>query len=209
MAHNTQHIEPPKASWNIKTSIYLLNNLCADINGFSYDYLNAVQFEGISLWADETKKVLTLTVLDYDIIEEFYQHLNYHKRLYKLLGLHFETLLLKLDHDGQCYLIESVELNCKKDEMGQFLSKELRGQSELGLRLRRAINIALQGHIALLRVKNEEEASGLRELWQGGRMEKLSERYGIVPFDDNDANVIKFWQPNLDQSHPPIAIWVD
>lgn len=194
-----------KRNWNLQTSIYLLNNLCADLRFFSYSQLAALKLRGITLQVDTASKTLTLMVSTDEDYCAILQHLMPNRRLYQLLSIHFSEVYVAFGVQGEpvdkAIVLRSMALSRHPTE--------LRDVNELGTRLRRALNAALQGHIGVLRLRDEKEIKHLRKLWERGRIAQLLEDYHIVPFDDSSGELIKLWKPRRLASGEEVIVLID
>jgi len=63
--------------------------------------------------------------------------------------------------------LETVGLNHARQ------ATDLRDANSLGARLRRTLNVALQGHIGVLRLYDDNDANTLRALWECGYITQL------------------------------------
>lgn len=192
------------AEKTLQNSIRVLNDFCADTEAFSYHSLAHLVVDNLGLHIDATKQEVSLIVSTVDDYQTVLHQLSAHKRLHQLLSLHFQKAHLFFGAEG-----ESVEKGIFLDTIllgkgGEFL--EIRNPEALGARLRRALNIALQGHIGVLRLSDERDISSLRTIWQRGRVTQLLSGYGIVAFDD-DKGLVKLWKPRrLAEGEQPIVI---
>jgi len=69
--------------------------------------------------------------------------------------------------------------------------------------------VALQGHIGVLRLQDDNDMRCLRRLWMRGRIEKLLDAHHIVPFDDDSGHLIKLWKPHSVEEGQGVVIVVD
>lgn len=194
-------------TWDIQNSIYLLNDFCADAKSFSFSKLATLKLKGLVLHVDTVMQELTIVIST----EQDYQALQWHlmpaRRLYQLLGIHFKKVHIVFGPqdeplENDIYL-ETVSL------MRPANKADLRDANSLGSRLRRTLNVALQGHIGVLRLYDDNDADTLRALWERGRITQLIEKYSIVPFDDASGEIIKLWKPRRLKSGEEIVVIID
>ena len=193
--------------WDLQSSIYLINDFCADTQAFSYSKLAHFKFRGIKLGVNEPDGELTIVISNEDDYRILQTNLMPGKRFYQLLGLHFKKVLIRFGNleepiDGSIYL-ETIAL------VRSAKANELRDVNALGARLRRTLNVALQGHIGVLRLHNEDDYKQLKKLWERGRITQLLEQYGIEPFDDSNEQLVKFWRPRRLEPGENIVIIID
>ncbi len=194
-------------TWNLQNSIHLLNDFCADTHAFSYFALSALRLRGLALKVNAIAKELTIVISteqDYHIIQS---NLHPNCRMYELLSIHFRRIHiafgLQMESVEKSIYLETVLLEKVTDRT------ELRDESSLGSRLRRTMNIALQGYIGVLKLRNDQEIEELRTLWERGRINQLLERYDIIPFDDADGQLIKLWKPRRLKEGENIVVIID
>jgi hypothetical protein len=192
---------------DLQTSIYLLNNLCADVQFFSYSQLAALKLRSLTLQVNESSKALTMVVSSDGDYYRLSQHLFPGRRLYELLSMHFITVQIAFGVQGES-VDEAVSLRTIPLKQNQQPT-DVRDANALGSRLRRALSVAMQGHIGVLRLRDEREVKQLRTLWERSRVTQLIERYGIVPFDDSSGELVKLWQPRRLSPGEEVIIIVD
>ena len=73
-------------------------------------------------------------------------------------------------------------------------STDLRAPNSLGSRLRRSLNIALQGHIGMLWLHNNDDVERLEALWKRGRITQLLEKHKIMHCHDLSEQLVKLWK---------------
>jgi hypothetical protein len=188
----------------LQNDLHLINELCADIQTFSYHYLTHLALDHVSLEVDVNKKEIAFVINNIENYQGLLLHLIPNKRFYQLLSLHFRCVHLVFGT-----VSEPIEKGVFLDTILLGRSPEslqLRDHKALGARLRRALNIALQGHIGVLQLNSDRDFSSLRMIWQRGRVTQLLEGHGIVAFDD-EQGLIKLWKPRrLADGEQPIAI---
>lgn len=193
-----------KVSWNLQVNIRLLNDFCADIDTFSYQKLAVLKLDSFTLQVDRLAQELTIIVSSVPDYHTLRAQLIPNQRLYQLLGLHFRQahLVLRLP-DNHSIRLDSILLENSPN------TTDLRDIHSLGARLRRALNVAFQGHISILKLYGDKDEERLRKLWERGRITQLIEKYGIIPFDDSSGQIIKLWRPRHLAEHEKIVIIVD
>jgi hypothetical protein len=192
---------------DLQNSIYLLNNLCADVQFFSYHQLTALKLKNLTLQVDTSSKILTIIVSSDQNYCTLLQHLFPGRRLYELLGIHFVNVQVAFGAQGEptdsTVLLKTIPLK------QTHKSTDIRDINALGARLRRTLSVAMQGHIGVLRLRDEREIRHLRTLWERSRVTQLIERYGIIPFDDSSGELVKLWRPRRLLSDEEVIIIID
>ncbi len=176
-------------NWHLQSSVYMLNQFCADTETFSVRALARLRLKGLALQVNAEEEELTLVInadQDYQILRRY---LTPKQRLYQLLGLHFKKVqivygLLNESIQNSIHL-ETILLNSSAH------SSDLRDPNSLGARLRRAINIALQGHIGVLWLHNENDIEHLETLWKRGRVAELFQKHEIMYCYDASEKSVK------------------
>jgi len=190
---------------NLQSTINLLNDFCADTQNFSYAKLVSIKLKGLTLKVEQTMGELSLMVNT----EEDYQMLQWcltpQKRFYELLGLHFKKVHLFFgapdESIEQGIYLDTILLRAIPNCTG------LRDANLLGTRFRRILNVALQGHIGVLKIDDNDEIEQLRIFWEGGRITQLLEKYDIVAFDDASGKIIKLWRPRrFKEGEQPVIV---
>jgi Tat protein secretion system quality control protein TatD with DNase activity len=179
-------------NWHLQTSIHLLNNFCADRETFSYRALAHLKLEGLILRVNAKQQELTMIIStdeDYQTLREF---LKPSQRLYQLLGIHFKMVHLVYGLPNEPaekgIHLETFSLDSSPQ------STDLRAPNSLGSRLRRALNIALQGHIGMLWLHNTDDIERLEALWKRGRITQLLDKQGIMHCYDFSEQLVKLWK---------------
>ncbi len=194
-------------AWKLQSSINLLNDFCADTQNFSYSRLAALKLFSFALEVDPPNQGLSILFSTDETYQALQWHLNPHRRLYQLLSLHFKKVHLFFGAsseplDNAIYL-DSIQLQTAQDRT------ELRDINSIGARFRRTLNIALQGHVGVLRFYDDQEIEQLRNLWERGRIEQLLETYDIIPFDDSSGQIIKLWRPRRFHEGEQVIVIID
>lgn len=194
-------------NWDLQSSIHLLNDFCADTRTFSFTKLSALKLKGLSLQVNARGRELTIVVSTEQDYQTIQWHLTPSKRLYQLLGIHFKRVhvmfgILEEPVENSIYL-ETISLSYSAP------FTDLRDANSLGSRLRRTLNVALQGHIGVLRLHDENDIKHLKQLWDRGRITQLIEKYGIIPFDDSSGQIVKLWKPRRIEDGEEVVIIID
>lgn len=192
---------------SLQSTVNILNDFCSDIQHFSYAKLAALRLPGITLQVNAKHHELTLVISS----EEHYQTLLWYftpnKRIYQLLAMHFDKIHISfgVQHEpvSNSICLQTILLS------SAVTTRDLRDVDQLGAKLRRTLNVALQGHIGVLHLNHTSDFEHLEALWQRGRIEQLIQKYSIVPFDDDNGNIIKFWRPHALKSHEQVVIVVE
>lgn len=180
-------------NWELQVSINLINDFCADPKTFSYKKLGFLRLKKLTLEVDAEQKTLSFVVSTQEDYQHLMMNLMPEARLHQLLSFYFKKVYIYFGVQGEplqnavyldtIYLAQSAKVS------------ELR-EMNIGARLRRTMNVALQGHVGVLRLRDEKDAQLLRKLWSRGRVEQLLEKYDIVPFDDDKGKFVKLWKPH-------------
>jgi hypothetical protein len=194
-------------SAHLQNSVRLINDFCADTETFSFAGLSAFKFKGLCLKANPILKELTLTVCSEQDYQAIQWLLTPGKRLYQLLGIHFKQVHIAfsmhestLEHN---VLLETIPLKLMANSL------KLRETSIIGTKLRRAMNIALQGHISILKIHDGEEVKALDALLQRERVIKIFEQYQLSKSYSEDGMSVKMWRANCRYGCRDITIIVD
>jgi hypothetical protein len=179
-------------NWDLQTSIHLLNEFCADTELFSFRALVHLKLKGLRLQVNTERQELTMIISTDQDYQTLRWYLTPEKRLYQLLGLHFKNV-----HLVYGLLKESIEKHIHLETIS-FTSlanlTDLRDPNSLGARLRRALNIALQGHIGVLWLDRDEDVEHLDKLWKRGRVTQLLEKNEIMHCYDFSERLVKLWK---------------
>jgi hypothetical protein len=195
------------SNWPLQSSIYMLNQFCADTDTFSVRALARLKLKGLALQVNVEQETLTLVIYadqDYQMLRK---HLIPQKRLYQLLGLHFKKVQIVYGLPNESVEnsvhLETISLNSSTDP------RDLRDPNSLGARLRRAINIALQGHIGVLWLHNEHDIENLEALWKRGRVAELFQKHEIMYCYDVHEQSVKLGKPDCLEDSNRIVITID
>jgi hypothetical protein len=187
----------------IHYSIHLLNEFCADSDTFSFRGLAFLKLKGLNLRVDTEQQELTMIVStdqDYRILHTY---LIPEQRLYQLLGMHFQKvhIVLNLSDEpvrSKTFLLISF---CKFTDLRQLES--------VGARLRRALNIALQEHTAVLWLYNNDELEHFKKLWKRARVTQLLDKHKIIHNYDADRQLIKLWKLHSSDEGRNIVVTIE
>jgi|GEM_PF-710682 hypothetical protein len=194
-------------SLNLQSTINILNDFCSDIQHFSYAKLAALRLPGITLQVNAKHHELSLVVSSEEHYQTLLWHLTPDKRIYQLLAMHFNKIHIGFGVQNEpvsnSIYLQTISLH------SEVTTRDLRDVDKLGAKLRRTLNVALQGHIGVLQLSHAHDFEHLEALWQRGRIEQLIQKYSIVPFDDGNEQIIKFWRPRALKSHEQVVIVVE
>lgn len=194
-------------SSNLQSTINLLNDFCSDTQRFSYARLAALRLPGITLQVNAKRRELSLVISSDEHYQTLLWYLTPDKRIYQLLALHFSKI-----HIGFGVQNEPVSNSVYLQTITLYSAvtqHDLRDANKLGSRLRRTLNVALQGHIGVLHLNQHNDFEHLEALWRRGRIEQLIKKYEIVPFDDDNGSMVKFWRPHALKSQEQVVIVVE
>jgi len=194
-------------SLNLQSTINILNDICSDIQHFSYAKLAALRLPGITLQVNAKHHELSLVVSSEEHYQTLLWYLTPDKRIYQLLAMHFNKIHIGFGVQNEpvsnSIYLQTISL------YSEVTTHDLRDVDKLGAKLRRTLNVALQGHIGVLQLSHAHDFEHLEALWQRGRIEQLIQKYSIVPFDDGNERIIKFWRPRALKSHEQVVIVVE
>ncbi len=178
---------------HLENSIRVLNDFCADSN-FTVHHLTFLRLNGLILQVNAKQrqlKMLISTVAESKII---LFHLTPTQRLYQLLTQHFETVDVmfgKLDDIENAILLDTIIL------LAESNYPDLRDINSIGARLRRALNVALQGHIGVLKLHNDDETAELFTLLKRDRVKHLFEKYAIIHCHHDSGKLVYVCQASI------------
>jgi len=194
-------------SAHLQNSVRLLNDFCADTETFSFSGLSAFKFRNLCLKVDAILKELTLIVCNEQDYQAIQWLLGPGKRLRQLLGLHFNQVHIAFSMCESTLeygiLLETVPLKLSVSP------SKLREATVLGTKLRRAMNIALQGHVSLLKLNGEEDVNTLDALLKRKRVVQIFEQYQLSKSYSEDGMSVKMWRANYRHGCKDITIIVD
>jgi hypothetical protein len=183
----------PNFAGDFSNSLYLLNDFCADVQGFSYKKLAALRLKGLLLHLNISQRELLIIIGCESDYKTLIAQLEPQKRLYQLLSLHFKKIKIGFGLEGHSahhsVLLEQRLLISAFSEVN-----DLRDMSHVGARFRRALNIAMQGHICVLRLQQLSDIDQLKELWKRDRIQMLMQKYCILTTIEPKKQLVKVWK---------------
>jgi len=194
-------------SVHLKNSVRLLNDFCADTETFTFSGLSAFKFRNLCLKVNAILKELTLVVCNEQDYQAIQWLLSPGKRLHQLLSLHFNQVHIAYSLCESTLekgiLLETIPLKLL------VTPSKLREATVLGTKLRRAMNIALQGHVSLLKLNSEEDVQALETLLKRRRVVRIFEQYQLSKSYSEDGMTVKMWRANYRHGSKDITIIVD
>lgn len=194
-------------SSNLQSTINILNDFCSDTQHFSYARLAALRLPGITLQVNAKRHELTLVISSEEHYQTLLWYLTPDKRIYQLLALHFNKIHIGFGVQNEpvsnSVYLQTISLSAA------VTPHDLRDANKLGAKLRRTLNVALQGHVGVLHLSQHSDFEHLEALWRRGRIEQLIKKYDIVPFDDDNGSMVKFWRPHALKSQEQVVIVVE
>ncbi|OUD14067.1 hypothetical protein [Thioflexithrix psekupsensis] len=183
----------PSFAGDFLNSIHLLNDFCADMHAFSYKKLAALRLKGLLLNLNICQRELLMVIGSEADYKTLIAQLEPHKRLYQLLALHFKKVKIAFGLEGEsanhCVLLEERAFMSVLTQ-----SDDLRDMTHVGARFRRALNIAMQGHICVLRLQQLSEIEQLKQLWKRDRIQMLMQKYHILTVTEPKKLLVKVWK---------------
>lgn len=181
---------------DLHNSIRMLNDFCADKEHFTIQQLPFLTLKDLVLRVNaeqQTLKMLVSTMPDSQIL---LLQLIPQERLYQLLAQHIHTidiLLGELDEpiENAILLDTIILLESSQD------SSQMRDINAIGSRLRRGLNVAFQGHISILKLRNATEKTQFTKLVTQERVQQLCKKYGIIYCHNTDNSLIYLCQSSL------------
>ncbi len=177
---------------NLQSCIHLLNDFCADTETFSFRKLALLRLRGLPLRVNAELRELTMVASTEEDYQTVQWHLNPSKRLYQLLGMHFKKVHIvfgipndPIENDMHLETLSLTESTCSTD---------LRSANSVGARLRRGLNVVLQGHIAALWLSDDDDIVHFKKLWKRGRITQLIEQHGIMHSYEAGGKLVKLWK---------------
>ncbi|MDM8568139.1 hypothetical protein QUF50_01215 [Thiotrichales bacterium HSG1] len=195
--------------WLLLNSIHLLNDFCAEMKSFSYERLTFLKLKELHLQVDTKLQELAMGVTSDENYHTLHKQLLSGQRLHQLLSIHFRKVHIVYEITNRTkvssppVLLETIELNSSTNTC------DLRNANFLGARLRRALNVALQGHTCILWLHTDDDIEHLQKLWQRGRVTKLLEEHQINYNNDFAAKMIKLWQDRSPEEGEGIVITIE
>jgi len=153
-------------SLNLQSTINILNDFCSDIQHFSYAKLAALRLPGITLQVNAKHHELSLVVSSEEHYQTLLWYLTPDKRIYQLLAMHFNKIHIGFGVQNEpvsnSIYLQTISL------YSEVTTHDLRDVDKLGAKLRRTLNVALQGHIGVLQLSHAHDFEHLEALWQRG-----------------------------------------
>jgi len=192
--------------WVLQNSIHLLNEFCADSETFSFRVLPFLKLKRLGLKVNTEKQELMMIVSADQDYQTLRAHLIPERRLYQLLCMHFKKVqiiygLLNEPIERAVHL-ETILLTSLAD------STDLRNPRTLGSRLRRALNIVLQGHTARLWLHNENDVEYFKKMWLRARVKQLLEEHEIMYHYDSNNQLVELWKLRCSDKGKSIVITI-
>ena len=176
----------------LRNSIYLLNEFCADSETFSFKVLPFLKLERLGLRINIESQELIIFIStdpDYQMLRA---HLMPEQRLYQLLGIHFKQVQIVFGSKNapieKSIYLETISLDSSAD------LTDLRHPRTLGARLRRALNIVLQGHTVVLWLYDDTDVDSFKQLWVRTRVIQLFEEHKIMHHYDSEKRLVELWR---------------
>jgi hypothetical protein len=192
--------------WVLRNSIHLLNEFCADSETFSFKVLPFLKLERLGLRVTIESQELIIFVStdpDYQMLRA---HLMPEQRLYQLLSIHFKQVQIVFGSEDdpieKAIYLETISLYSFTD------STDLRHPRTLGARLRRALNIVLQGHSVVLWLYDDTDVESFKQLWVRTRVVQLFEEHKIMPHYDSEKRLVELWKVRCSDEGDGIVITI-
>jgi len=191
---------------NLQSSIYLLNDFCADTEIFSFRKLAHLRLKGVPLHVDAARQELTMVVSTEEDYHLLGRYLAANNRLYQLLELHFKKvhIVFGIPNDSleNSIHLKTISLEKKVD------STDLRDVETIGARLRRAFNVVLQGHIVQLWLYDDNDIAHFKKLWKRRRITELIQQHKIMHSYDVSGRLVKLWKSSVSEDHESVCITI-
>ncbi len=192
--------------WNLQNSIHLLNDFCADTETFSFKKLAHLRLKGVSLHVNTAQRELTMVVSTEENYHILGRHLTASNRLYQLLELHFKKVHIVFgipdDSIENSIHLKTISLEKKPD------STDLRDVETIGARLRRALNVVLQGHIVQLWLYDDNDIAHFKKLWKRRRITELIQQYKIMHSYEINGRMVKLWKYSSFENNENVSITI-
>ena len=192
--------------WVLQNSIHLLNEFCADSETFSFRVLPFLKLKRLGLKVNIEKRELIMIVNADQDYQTLRAHLMPKQRLYQLLSMHFKKVRIVYGSLNEpiekAVHLESILLTSLAD------STNLRNPKSLGARLRRALNIVLQGHAARLWLHNQYDVEYFKKFWRRVRVKQLLEEHEIMYHYDFSNQLVKLWKLRCSDKGKNIVITI-
>ncbi|MBE9562304.1 MAG: hypothetical protein IMF12_05515 [Proteobacteria bacterium] len=204
------------SQWLLLNSIHLLNDFCAETKSFSFRRLVFLRLKELHLQVNTESQKLIMGITSDENYHILHDHLLPGHRLHQLLSIHFKKVSLiyeikdksngtkdKSKETAVPILLETIELNSSTS------SCDLRNANLLGSRLRRALNVALQGHTCILWLHTDNDVEHLQRLWRRARVTKLLEEHKIHYKNDFAARMVRLWKERPSEEGEGVVITIE
>ena len=195
--------------WLLLNSIHLLNDFCAEMKSFSFKRLAILKLKELNLQVNAELQELIMGITSNENYHILHEHLLPGKRLHQLLSIHFEIVHIVYEISNQSVensvpvLLETIKPN------SSTTSCDLRDANLLGSRLRRALNVALQGHTCILWLHNDHDVEHLQILWKRSRVIKLLTEHKIHYNNNFAERMVKLWKDRSPEEGKGIVVTIE
>ncbi|MFK5971006.1 MAG: hypothetical protein QM487_12940 [Candidatus Marithrix sp.] len=195
--------------WLLLNSIHLLNDFCAEMKSFSFKRLAILKLKELNLQVNAESQELVMGITSDENYHILHEHLLSGKRLHQLLSIHFEIVHIVYEISSQSVensvpvLLETIELSSSTNTC------DLRNANLLGSRLRRALNVALQGHTCILWLHTDHDVEHLQMLWKRSRVIKLLTEHKIHYNNNFAERMIKLWKDRSPEEGKGIVVTIE
>ncbi|MCK5876343.1 MAG: hypothetical protein KAG43_01810 [Candidatus Marithrix sp.] len=177
------------------------------MKSFSFKRLASFKLKELNLQVNTKSQELIMGITSDENYHILHEHLLPGHRLHQLLSIHFEKVQVIYEiadkPEAVPILLETIELH------SSTTTCDLRNSNLLGSRLRRALNVALQGHTCILWLHNNNDIDHLQKLWQRGRVTKLLKDHKILYDNNFDAKMVKLWKYRSPEEGDGIVITIE
>jgi hypothetical protein len=191
---------------DLQNSIHLLNDFCADTENFSFSRLAHFKLKGVPLHVNAALQELTMVVSSEEDYYILVRHLTVGNRLYQLLELHFKKvhIVFGIPNDSieNSIHLKTIFLEKKADSI------DLRDYESIGARLRRALNVVLQGHLVELWLYDENDRIHFKKLWKRRRMIELVQQHHIMHSYEINGKLVKLWKSKNSDDNDSVSITI-
>ncbi len=197
------------SQWLLLNSIHLLNDFCAEMKSFSFKRLAILRLKELILQVNAESQELVMGITSDENYQILHEHLLPGKRLHQLLSIHFATVHIIYEISNQSVkksipvLLEEINLS------SSTTTCDLRNANLLGSRLRRALNVALQGHTCILWLHTDHDVEHLQMLWKRSRVIKLLTEHKIHWNNNFEERMIKLWKDRSPEEGKGIVVTIE
>ncbi len=191
--------------WLLLNSIHLLNDFCAEMKGFSFKRLATIKLKELTLQVNAESQEIVMGITSNENYHILHEHLLSGQRLHQLLSIHFEIahIIYEIADKEQAILLETIKLS------SLTTTCDLRNANFLGSRLRRALNVALQGHTCILWLHTDDDVKHLQRLWERDRVVKLLEEHEINFNNNFEERMVKLWKSRSLEEGAGIVVTIE